>query len=147
MRVVLLALLFAACGDKESATDSGAALASTSETETTDDGADRILACLAERWVQQTCSGCHLEGSHLDLRFDALESLVSNDREFHPGPIVVPGDADASLLARKLEAKVGLVTLGPDEGEPMPLDSEITEADAQLIRDWVEAGALVPSGC
>ncbi|MFT5460621.1 MAG: hypothetical protein ACI9K2_007141 [Myxococcota bacterium] len=96
--------------------------------------------------VRQTCAGCHLEGSHLDLRFHALATLVEAEREFHPWPIVIPGDADGSLLVRKVEADVGLVTLDEDEGEPMPADAEITLDDAQLIRDWVAAGALVPSG-
>ena len=144
MRAVLAVLLCVACDgepDTKISTDTAA------DTAETDDNDDLVVACIAERWVRDTCSGCHLEGSHLDLRFDALEELVASDREFHDGPIVVPGDPDASLLVRKLEAKVGLVTLEEDEGAPMPLDTDIALEDAQLIRDWVAAGALVPSGC
>lgn len=141
-----LLVLGAACADDAGdKADSAAPPDPTPTTSATDAGL--VTACLAERWVSQTCAGCHLEGSHLDLRFDALETLLTTDREFHPGPIVIPGDPDASLLVRKVEAKVGLVTLEPDEGEPMPLDTQITVDDAQLIRDWVAAGAPLPIGC
>jgi len=146
MRTAALSLLLLACADddaeKAATTDTGEAV----ETDTDADPAV-VTACVAERWVQRTCSGCHLEGSHLDLRFDALQTLVDSEREFHPGPIVVPGDPDTSLVVRKVEAKVGLLSLGPDEGAPMPLDTEISLEDAQLIRDWVTMGAILPSGC
>jgi hypothetical protein len=146
MRTALLALLLVACGDKAPA-DSGAPDSGAAPDTDTDVDQAAVVACVAERWVQETCAGCHLEGGHLDLRFDALETLVETDRELHPGPIVVPGDPDASLLVRKVEAKVGLLTLEEDEGDPMPLDTEITPEDAQLIRDWVAYGAPLPSGC
>lgn len=146
MRIALLALLCFGCGDKDADTSTPADTGTDTGSETDDDQA-RIIACLAERWVAETCSGCHLEGSHLDLRYDALEKLVESDRELHPGPIVVPGDPDSSLVVRKVEAKVGLVTLEEHEGAPMPMDTDITVEDAQLIRDWVATGALVPSGC
>ena len=142
MRAALIALVCLACNGEGTNEPTETDLESDPQVDM-----ELVTACLAERWVRQTCSGCHLEGSHLDLRFDALETLVQKDREYHPGPIVVPGDADASLLVRKVEAKVGLVTLGEDEGDPMPIDSDITEADAQMIRDWVAAGARLPSGC
>jgi hypothetical protein len=141
MRVVLLALSCLACGDK--APDSGAPADTGADTAASvDDDRAGVYACLAERWVADTCSGCHL-----DLRFDALETLLTTDRELHPGPIVIPGDPDDSLLVRKVEAKVGLVTLEEGEGAPMPMDTDITVEDAQLIRDWVATGALLPSGC
>lgn len=151
MRDVLFCLLLMACGKKQleqpPATDSGD---TDTDTDTDSDaGVDPALvtACVTERWIQQTCSGCHLEGSHIDLRYDALETLLTTDREFHPGPIVVPGDPDSSLLVRKVEARVGLVTLSADEGGPMPLDTEIAAEDAQLVRDWVALGAVLPEGC
>lgn len=146
MRFVLLTFCLVACGGSD--TGDKATVDSAVDSGTTDEvDGSAVTACIAERWVQQTCTGCHFEGNHLDLRFDALQTLKETDRELHPGPIVVPGDPDASLLVRKVEAKVGLVTLGEDEGTPMPPDVDITPEDAQVIRDWVADGAPLPSGC
>jgi hypothetical protein len=49
---------------------------------------------------------------------------------------VVPNDPDASFLVMKLEG-------GPDlAGERMPFGgSRLPDADIQLVRDWIEAGA------
>jgi hypothetical protein len=146
MRTAALSLLLLACGGEDTGKTGSQDTGAAADTDT-DTNQALVTACVAERWVQQTCSGCHLEGSHIDLRYDALETLVQSDRESHPGPIVVPGDPDASLVVRKVEAKVGRLTLEADEGHPMPLDTEISDDDAQLIRDWVALGAVLPSGC
>lgn len=146
MRRMLLFVMLVACGGADSGTK--ATFDSAADTSTPEDvDYAAVRACIAEQWVRQTCTGCHFEGNHLDLRFDALETLKETDRELHPGPIVVPGDPDASLLVRKVEAKVGLLTLEDHEGAPMPPDVDITTDDAQLIREWVADGAPLPNGC
>lgn len=143
MRKLLVVLFLAGCSVEGDAPPGDTEVVAEPEVDR-----DAVRACLAERWVRQRCSGCHLEGSHLDLRFDALRTLRAASRESQPDEkIVVPGDPDTSLLVRKVEAKVGLVTLEEGEGDPMPIDTEISLDDAQLIRDWVAAGAALPTGC
>lgn len=48
--------------------------------------------------------------------------------------LVEPFDADASYLVLKIEGK-GI-------GSPMPLTGSLTAAQIQLVRDWINAGAL-----
>lgn len=162
MRIWIVAALVA-CGAGGQTSDDGGSVSDdtvggggaddttvTGDTAPPDDGPDpdNVRACIAESWVQRTCTGCHFAGNHLDLRDDALEVLKTTNRElFQDAPILVPGDPDASLLVRKLDAKVGRVTLGPDEGDPMPVDRPIDPEDADLIRDWVASGAPLPEGC
>jgi hypothetical protein len=50
------------------------------------------------------------------------------------GPVVVPGDPDASLLAQKLR---GTQTIG---GE-MPPGGELPQDELKTILDWIAAGA------
>jgi len=53
---------------------------------------------------------------------------------------VVPGDPERSFLLRKLTA------LGPGEGSLMPRDApRLSDADIELVRAWIEAGAPPPS--
>ena len=48
-------------------------------------------------------------------------------------PVVLPGDADGSLLVELLE----------DPGSRlMPPAGSLSDAEIQLIRDWISAGAL-----
>ena len=59
-------------------------------------------------------------------------SAVMNSGEH--APVVIPGDADNSLLVQKL--------LGtPAEGTIMPPGGKLPEAEIQIIIDWVTAGA------
>jgi hypothetical protein len=54
--------------------------------------------------------------------------------------IIVPGDADASILW----ARIAPGDQDPTDGcfTAMPKDMpELTEGEAQLVRDWIEAGA------
>lgn len=145
MRVVWFGLLVGVvgCGDgageglEDTDTDSVAEL----DTEEQVDPA-LVRACILKTWFVQNCTGCHFGGNHLVLTSDPLEVLRTAEQELNPGePLLVPGDADASWLVRKVEARAGLVTLEEGEGDPMPPDREISEADAQRVRAWVESGA------
>lgn len=50
--------------------------------------------------------------------------------------LVIPGDPDNSYLVRKLEG-------GPDiAGDQMPPGGALDAERLQLVRDWIEAGAL-----
>lgn len=79
--------------------------------------------------IQNRCVDCHggrQKKEGLDMK--TYESLLAGSRT---GPVLVPGDANASLL-------VELIVKGdmPNRGEP------VTPAELQLIMDWVNQGAL-----
>ena len=50
--------------------------------------------------------------------------------------LVIAGDADASYLVQKLEAADGIV------GTEMPPGGTLEADRLQLVRDWIDAGAL-----
>lgn len=125
----------------------GAADGDTDETDgdTSDTAEDRdvdgIRACLVESWIVGTCTGCHFGNNHLVLTVDPLEVLRTTDRELDPStPLLTPGSAD-SLAVRKVLARVDLVALDSDEGDPMPPDQPITEEEARRFEAWVVSGA------
>ena len=77
------------------------------------------------------CLVCHGEslqqsGFRLDRRDAAIRGGSS-------GPAIVPGDASASALIRRLEGHEGLQQMPP--GGPLPAD------DVETIRLWVDQGA------
>ena len=84
-------------------------------------------------------STCHGSGTG-DLTLDeagAYDALVDVDSAGSPGnTLVIAGDPDNSYLVRKLEG-------GPDiVGDQMPPGGELDADRLQLVRDWIEAGAL-----
>ncbi|MEQ1502607.1 MAG: hypothetical protein ABMB14_10265 [Myxococcota bacterium] len=86
-------------------------------------------------------SACHAAGTTAPLELAAGSehaALVGVDSEDAPGEVlVVAGDADASYLVAKLEDAAGIA------GSPMPPPfGGLDPADIQLIRDWIDAGAL-----
>jgi hypothetical protein len=50
--------------------------------------------------------------------------------------LVVAGDADASYLVAKLEGAAGIT------GDAMPPGSSLSAETLQLVRDWIDGGAL-----
>ncbi len=93
------------------------------------------------------CITCHapggfaqMEGIPWDFREDtAFDDLVdrisSQDENF---TLVVPGDPDSSLMFLKISSEF------PPVGEMMPLGGPpLTDGDVQLIRAWVEQGAVM----
>ncbi|MDH5508442.1 MAG: c-type cytochrome, partial [Anaerolineae bacterium] len=78
------------------------------------------------------CTICHdeesAEGGYIATNYDDLINSGDN------GPAVIPGDADASLLAIKL---LGLQV----EGDIMPPKRVVPEESIQMILDWIKAGA------
>jgi hypothetical protein len=126
-------------------------------------GAERVGDCIVERpcpleptWasiyeciIATECATCHsasqptyFEDSKLDLSTAALAyaGLVGVEAAGEEcagmGTLVVPGDADASLLIDKMGAD-------PSCGDPMPLPpaSLIPQDRVDVIRAWIEAGA------
>jgi len=50
--------------------------------------------------------------------------------------LVVAGDADASYLVAKIEGAAGIT------GDAMPPGSSLSADTLQLVRDWIDGGAL-----
>jgi hypothetical protein len=50
--------------------------------------------------------------------------------------LVVAGDADASYLVAKIEGAAGIT------GDAMPPGSSLSAETLQLVRDWIDGGAL-----
>ena len=100
---------------------------------------DEVYALLAT-----TCgggrSGCHIGGASAMLALPdadaAYERLVGVDSLRCAGKVlVVPGDADASILVMALEG-------GSECVKAMPLGRErLPDGDVSLVRAWIDAGA------
>jgi len=86
----------------------------------------------------QKCGVCHSAlKQEAGLRLDAGK-LIRDGSD--GGAVVVPGNADASLLIEKVTAE--------DPDERMPPDGASTPLDAKqvaLLKKWINAGALIPA--
>jgi len=80
-------------------------------------------------------SGCHNGSTFPDLRtgtsFSAIVSAASNQSGLM---LVEPFDANNSYLIRKVE--------GTGAGNPMPIGGSLNATQIQLLRDWINEGAL-----
>lgn len=141
MRAWWLAVaVLAACGGTEPDGDTDAV--DTDAAEDSGTNVDLVRACILETWFVQTCTGCHAGNNHLSMTSDPLGTLRDTRRETDPSaPLLIAGDADNSLLVRKLLARAGALELGPGEGDPMPPDRTITLEEAERVAAWVESGA------
>jgi len=92
------------------------------------------------------CDGCHSQGGFADnqgiaLRLTASESLAGlvnqTSSQNASLTLVTPGDAANSLLFQKVSQD------SPPIGSRMPLfGSPLSVSDQNLIRDWIDQGAL-----
>src|SRR3954463_1746411 len=82
--------------------------------------------------LAKNCLSCHnasQQMSQLDLSSRA--AAVKGGQK--SGPAIVPGDAAKSPLYRRLT--------GQDQ-PAMPLGARLSDAEIQIIRDWIESGAV-----
>jgi len=85
------------------------------------------------------CIPCHLSesGNSGNLNLSSYTSLMAGNS--NSGPVVVPGDADNSLLYEAVSKPSNeqsiLTTRMPQGGEPL------SPVSIQLIEDWVNEGA------
>ena len=80
-----------------------------------------------------SCAGCHGSSGGVSLTsYNALMSSVGNN---YGENLVVPGNANASGLVDKIEPN-------PDHGARMPTNGSLTPTEIQLIRTWINEGAL-----
>ena len=83
------------------------------------------------------CSGCHNDN---DLEGElSLVSFAKLQKGGEKGAVVVPNRADASLMIRMLTGDVEPAM--PPEDNPQP-----TEAEINVLRTWIDAGAQGPDG-
>ena len=79
---------------------------------------------------QHGCIGCH--GGTNNLFVDSVAGLLQGGLN---GPAVVPGDADASLIIRKMSPN-------PPFGDRMPFGgSPVPQNQINVIRTWINEGA------
>jgi hypothetical protein len=99
-----------------------------------------VLPLLVDR-----CSVCHVEGGIADVqgipvRLDqarAYDQIVNKPSVQGDFTLVVPGDAEASLVYQKIDAGI------PPVGARMPLGGPFLDADSiEAIEDWINQGAL-----
>lgn len=98
---------------------------------------DAVTYADLEPILQARCVLCHAgAGAPVGLQLDSLESLLAgSDR----GPVVVPGDPDASEIIRRLRG--ASLPRMPLTGPPYLGDEEI-----DLFVRWIGAGATATAG-
>jgi len=79
--------------------------------------------------LEARCNSCH--GSMGGWDGTTYESVINSGDN---GSVVIPGDAENSLLAQKI---VGT----HEKGAIMPPGGKMTNSEIQVILDWIAAGA------
>jgi len=88
---------------------------------------DKEVRPILERCLQ--CHGEAIQMSKLDLR--TREGILKGGEK---GPAVVPGDASASLLYKRITGQQQPVM-------PMPPVPALKSAEIALVKDWIDQGA------
>ncbi len=88
--------------------------------------------------LQKSCLECHgAKKSKGKLRLDSHEAALKGGGD---GVVLEPGKADKSELYRR-------ITLPADDDDVMPSKGDLlTKAQTDLIRDWINQGAVWPKG-
>ncbi len=87
--------------------------------------------------LKKYCVGCHNPDDHEGKL--SLETFADIERGGEHGRVVLPGQSDASRLARVLTGKAEPVMPPKDESQPKP-------EDIALLVAWIDAGARGPDG-
>ena len=133
--------------DTDADTDTTDTDTDTTDTDTTDTDTDPPTAVVAfndvyTNVISGTCTGgaCHGGGAGgLDLSTEgkAYGNLVGTPSVGKPGATrVIAGDSAGSYLVDKLEGAPGIA------GARMPTGSVLPAADLQLVKDWIDDGAV-----
>jgi len=78
--------------------------------------------------LESRCGNCHFgEFTSAELHMDSYESLMAGSEN---GPVIIAGNANKSLLVKKISTGA-MPKRGP----------QLTPAQIQIIRDWINAGA------
>lgn len=100
---------------------------------------DPTLCDVVANVFEPRCVSCHGDGGQAPLLTSAAAAaIVGAPAALYPNAtLVVAGDADASLLYRKVHGPA------PDEGAQMPFGEEMEPALVELVKTWINAGAPV----
>ena len=98
--------------------------------------ADPALAGRIEALLAVRCGECHAGDDPQGGL--ALDSAAAVARGGESGPVLVPGDADASLLVRAIRRQDGGVS-------PMPPDEPLAADELALVEQWIASGADWPT--
>ena len=91
--------------------------------------------------IASNCLRCHnprLTEGGLDIETMGRDALVSMPANQSPLPLVEPYDALGSYLFHKVN---GTQSLAEGSGTQMPIGDELSPADVELIRLWIDDGA------
>lgn len=83
--------------------------------------------------LAKSCWSCHRQSAMGGLRLDSREALLKGGKS---GPALVPGKASESLL-------VSAVTHANDKLK-MPPSGKLPETDIEILRTWINEGAIWP---
>ena len=144
-------LLFGGCsGSDDSDGNGGSGTSAEMATCETAAAASTFEAIRMTVFERHNCTGCHndtITEGDLNLTGDNVwedlvyaPSVTSMTGMKHR---VFPGDHDASILFKKLEASMTGETLPPSAGGPMPPSGygQVTADDLEAMRLWIRAGA------
>jgi len=88
--------------------------------------------------LQKNCLQCHgAEKQKGGLRLDSKDAAMKGGKD---GIVLVAGQADKSDLYRRVILPPGDDDIMPSKGDPL------TKAETDLIRDWINQGAVWPEG-
>jgi len=91
-----------------------------------------------EPLFQQNCIKCHgPEKQKGDLRLDSKAAAMKGGKD---GVAITAGHADKSDLYHRITLPAGDDDIMPSKGDPL------TKAQTDLIRDWINQGAVWPEG-
>ncbi len=83
----------------------------------------------------QACVSCHPNSGNLDLTAtNAYNQLVNVNASGYSGKRVVPGDAENSILYKKIDGSGAY-------GSNMPLGGSLSNAQINTIKQWIDEGA------
>jgi len=84
----------------------------------------------------QNCTSCHPNSGNLDLSTgNSYNALVNVNASGYTGKLVIPGDADNSILYKKIDNSGAF-------GSNMPLGSSLSASQINTIKQWILEGAL-----
>ena len=89
--------------------------------------------------IRVACHNPTLAEGELDLQTAHYTDLLETDSTQSEYPLVTLGDSLESYLWHKLN---GSQSLAGGSGTRRPLDGELNEEFADLVKAWVEQGAL-----
>jgi hypothetical protein len=86
--------------------------------------------------LQAACLKCHgPEKQKGELRLDSKAAAFKGGKD---GQVIVPGQSDKSDLYKRVSLPAGSDDIMPSKGDPL------TKVQTDLIRDWINQGALWP---